>query len=134
MQDWILERYPNIREKLGIASVSSNVSTPPTQTPTAATQPIVTANLAQSHFDVTPPNNTTNPPDVVTQSSDITPLQSTPIAPHHSSPSITIASERKELFPTKAPTDAEIETALTLFLDTLEDTEQGAQTPSRLPS
>jgi hypothetical protein len=134
MQDWILERYPNIRKKLGIASVSRNVSTPLTQTPTAPTQPIVTTNLAQSHVIATEPNNTTNPPDVVTQSSDITPLQSTPSAPHHSSPSITIPSTRKDLFPTKASTDAEIETALTLFLDTLEETEHGAQTPSRLLS
>jgi hypothetical protein len=134
MQDWILERYPNIREKLGIASVSSNVSTHPTQTPTPAPQPIITTNLAQSHVIATEPNNTTNTPNVVTQSSDITPLQSTPSAPHHSTPSITIPSTRKELFPTKAPTDAEIETALTLFLDTLEDAEHGAQTPSRLVS
>ncbi len=134
LQDWRLQRYPNIPAKLGIATVSSNVSTHTTQTPITATQPIITTNHAQLHVIVNPPINTTNPPVVVTQSSDTTPLLSTFIATHPLSPSNTVPSTRKELFPTKTPTDEEIETALSLFLDTLEDTEQGAQTPSRLLS
>jgi hypothetical protein len=80
MQDWILERYSNIRAKLGIASVSSDVSTHDTQTPITATQPIITTNHAQPHVVVIPPINTTNHPVVVNQSSDMTPLPSTPIA------------------------------------------------------